>query len=293
MRRIINPGSLIPKPQLELKVMTTKPLSGRTIAIPETRELDLFAQMLEQRGADTLRCPLVSILDAPDQAPIIAWLRRLAAGEFNDLVLLTGEGLRRLLAAAERAGIKEDVIAALGKTRKITRGPKPARALRDIGLRNDLAAEEPTTDGIITALAKLDLKGRGIGVQLYGTEPNLKLINFIRQAGATPYPVAPYIYASKTDDSKVIALIKQLALGEIDVIAFTSAQQVTRLRDVAGQNQLEETLKKGLSRVKVAAVGPIVAETLQDIGARVDMMPEESYFMKPLVNAIAAALGAA
>lgn len=273
--------------------MSTKPLTGRTIAIPETRELDIFAQMLEQRGADTVRCPLVSILDAPDQAPIIAWLKRLAAGEFDDLVLLTGEGLRRLLTAAERAGIEEDVIAALGKTRKITRGPKPARALRDIGLRNDLAAEEPTTDGIIAALAKHDLKGRGIGVQLYGADPNLKLIKFIRQAGAAPYPVAPYIYASKTDDSKVIALIKQLALGEIDVIAFTSAQQVTRLRDIARENQQEETLKKGLSRVKVAAVGPIVAEALQDIGVRVDMMPEESYFMKPLVKAIVAALGAA
>jgi uroporphyrinogen-III synthase len=271
--------------------MSTKPLAGRTVAIPETRELDLFAQMLEQRGADTVRCPLVSILDAPDQAPIIAWLKRLAAGEFDDLVLLTGEGLRRLLAAAERAGIKQDVIAALGNTRKITRGPKPARALRDIGLRSDLAAEEPTTDGIIAALGKLDLHGRNIGVQLYGTEPNLKLVDFIRRAGAAPNPVAPYIYADKADDGKVIALIKQLALGEIDVIAFTSMQQVTRLRDVAKQQQLEETLMKGLSRAKVAAVGPIVAEALKDLGARVAMMPEESYFMKPLVNAIVAAIG--
>jgi uroporphyrinogen-III synthase len=271
--------------------MTPKPLSGRTIAIPETRELDLFAQMLEQRGADTVRCPLVSILDTPDQAPVIAWLKLLAADRFEDLVLFTGEGLKRLLAAAERAGVKELVIAALGRLRKITRGPKPARALRDIGLRSDLAAEQPTTDGVIAALAQLDLKGRNIGVQLYGSEPNLKLINFIRQAGATPYPVAPYIYASKMDDAKVVALIKQLALGEIDVIAFTSMQQITRLRDVAEQNQMQETLMKGLSRAKVAAVGPIVAEALKDIGARVDMMPEESYFMKPLVNAIVAVLG--
>jgi len=52
------------------------PLTGRTIAIPETRELDLFAQMLESRGATTLRCPLVSILDAPDPAPVEAWLRQ-------------------------------------------------------------------------------------------------------------------------------------------------------------------------------------------------------------------------
>lgn len=268
------------------------PLTGRMIALPETRELDLFAQMLESRGAATLRCPLVSILDAPDPTPVLAWLRRFVNGEMDDLILFTGEGLRRLLGFADRADLKQAFIDRLGEVRKLTRGPKPAKALRDIGLRSDLAAETPTTDGIIAALAKLDLHGRRIGVQLYGSEPSLKLIDVIRQAGAAPDPVAPYIYADQADDGKVVALIEQLALGGIDVIAFTSMQQVTRLRDVAKANQLEDMLKNGLARVKVAAVGPIVAEALRNIGARIDMMPEESFFMKPLVNEIVAALGA-
>jgi len=272
--------------------MSAKPLDGRTIALPESRELDLFAQMLESRGAFTVRCPLVAILDAPDREPIIAWLRQLASGSFDDLILLTGEGLRRLLRVAEQADIKEAVIAALAKTRKVTRGPKPARALRDIGLRQDLAAAEPTTDGVIATLSALELKGRKLGVQLYGTEPNRKLIDFIRQAGAEAFPVAPYIYASEADDRRVIAFIRQLAQGEIDVIAFTSAQQVTRLRNVAKANRLEEALDKGWSRTKIAAVGPVVAETLKNCGVRIDMMPQESYFMKPLVNTIVAAFTA-
>lgn len=268
------------------------PLTGRMIALPETRELDLFAQMLESRGAATLRCPLVSILDAPDPTPVLAWLRRFINGEMDDLILFTGEGLRRLLGFADRAGLKQAFIDRLGEVRKLTRGPKPAKALRDIGLRSDLAAETPTTDGIIAALAKLDLHGRRIGVQLYGSEPSLKLIDVIRQAGAAPDPVAPYIYADQADAGKVVALIEQLASGGIDVIAFTSMQQVTRLKDVAKANQLEDKLKNGLARVKVAAVGPVVAEALRNIGARIDMMPEESFFMKPLVNEIVAALGA-
>ena len=271
--------------------MNAKPLTGRTIAVPESRELDLFVQMLESRGAFTVRCPLVAIRDAPDPEPIIAWLRQLAADQFNDLILLTGEGLRRLLRVADQAGLKEAVIAALAKTRKITRGPKPARALRDIGLRPDLAAEEPTSAGVIATLDKLDLRGRTLGVQLYGSEPNLKLMDFIRRAGAEAFPVAPYIYASQADDHKVISLIKRLAAGEIDVIAFTSAQQVTRLYHIAKVNQLEDALNKSWSRTKVAAVGPIVAETLKTQGVRIDMMPEDSFFMKPLVNTIVAALG--
>src|SRR5262245_60431228 len=35
-------------------------LSGRTIALPEARELTRLAEMLEQRGATTIRCPLVA-----------------------------------------------------------------------------------------------------------------------------------------------------------------------------------------------------------------------------------------
>jgi uroporphyrinogen-III synthase len=271
--------------------MNQPPLAGRIIAVPEARELDLFAQMLEQRGAGTLRCPLVAILDTPDQTAVLAWLKQLTAGGFQDVVLFTGEGVRRLIAAAERAGVRSEVVAALGRVRKITRGPKPAKALRDIGLRSDLAAEQPTTDGLIATLSALDLQGHTVGVQLYGSEPNLKFIHFLRQAGATPAAVAPYVYASQADDAKVSALIRQLALGEIDVIAFTSMQQLARLRQVAEDHQLQDSLKTGLSRAKVAAVGPVVAEALRGLGVRVDMMPEESYFMKPLVNAIVAAVG--
>ncbi|MEE8290886.1 MAG: uroporphyrinogen-III synthase, partial [Candidatus Tectomicrobia bacterium] len=51
------------------------PLANRTVAIPETRQLDLLAEMLEQRGAVVIRCPLVAILDAPDPEPIEAWLK--------------------------------------------------------------------------------------------------------------------------------------------------------------------------------------------------------------------------
>lgn len=268
----------------------SKPLTGRTIALPETRELDLFAEMLESRGAATLRCPLVSILDAPDAVPVVAWLQRFIKGEMDDVILFTGEGLRRLLGFAERAGLKQDFIRQLGLVRKVTRGPKPAKALRDVGLRSDLAAEQPTTDGLIATLAKLDLNGRRIGVQLYGSEPNLRFIDFLRTAGALPYPVAPYVYADQADAGKVVGLIEQLALGRIDVIAFTSAQQVTRLCEVAKTAQLEASLEKGLARTKVAAVGPIVADALRAIGARVDMMPDSSFFMKPLVNEMVAAL---
>ena len=72
-------------------------LANRTIVLAEGRQLEELAEMLEKEGALPLRCPLVSILDPADDAPALAWLDDLVAGRFHLIILLTGEGLRRLL----------------------------------------------------------------------------------------------------------------------------------------------------------------------------------------------------
>ena len=142
------------------------PLEGRTVALAEGRQLEELAQMLEKEGATALRCPMVSILDAPDAEPVLAWLRELVDGRFDYVVLMTGEALRRLLGFAERAGLREQVIKSLGQTRTLTRGPKPVRALKEVGLAPFKVAESPTTDGVIATLRAESLKGRTVGVTL-------------------------------------------------------------------------------------------------------------------------------
>jgi uroporphyrinogen-III synthase len=262
-------------------------LSGRRVALPETRELDRLAQMLEEQGAETVRCPMVAIRDAPDPVPVQEWLKRLP---FDDLVLFTGEGLRRLHGFARRFVLEAAFLDALRTARKITRGPKPERALRELGLKSDLRAEEPTTDGLIATLSAYDLGGRRVGVQLYPDNPNTKFTDFLRDAGAEPDTVLPYVYASAADDRRVVELIDRMAAGEVDVIAFTSSPQVQRLFDVATATQREGTLETALQVTAIAAVGPIVAGELGRRGLNVTITPEHSYFMKPLVSAIVAAL---
>jgi len=105
-------------------------LAGRRIVVPETREIELLAGMLEKHGATVVRCPLVLILDAADPAPVLAWIERFIANPLDDLILFTGEGLHRLNKLATANGLAEKFVAVLGNVRKITRGPKPARRLR-------------------------------------------------------------------------------------------------------------------------------------------------------------------
>jgi uroporphyrinogen-III synthase len=262
------------------------PLAGRRIALPETRELDRLAHMFEEQGAETLRCPLVAIRDAPDPAPVRDWLMRFP---FDDLILFTGEGLRRLHGIAQRSELEPVFLDGLRAARKITRGPKPERALRELGLKSDLRAEEPTTDGLIATLSSIDLRGRRVGVQLYPGNPNTRFTDFLRQAGAEPDSVLPYIYASAADDEKVVELIDRMADGAVDAIAFTSSPQVTRLFEVAAASRREEVLPTALQGIQIGAVGPIVAEELRRRGVEATIIPDHGYFMKPLVSAFLAA----
>jgi uroporphyrinogen-III synthase len=270
--------------------MEVQTLTGRTIAVPETRELDIFAALLERRGAQVLRCPLVSIRDAADPQPVLTFIRRFAEGACDDLILLTGEGLRRLVSCLERhePGLRPAFLEQLARVRKITRGPKPARALRELGLRPDIAAEVPTTAGIIASLQPVafSFAGRSCGVQLYGSEPNLPLIEFLEGCGARVISVAPYRYADSTDDAAVLELLVRIESGGIDAIAFTSTPQVRRLVAVGGEARVVAALR----RTHVAAVGPVVAEALGLHGITVQSMPEDSFFLKPMTSALEAAL---
>src|SRR4029079_18208330 len=109
-------------------------LNGYRILILETREEAQFSRLLGEQGADVLQCPMLTIHDAPDPVPIEAWIRRFVDRPFDDLVLMTGEGLRRLMKVVRRIGLEQDFIAALGQARKFARGPEPRRVLRERGL---------------------------------------------------------------------------------------------------------------------------------------------------------------
>jgi uroporphyrinogen-III synthase len=116
------------------------------------------------------------------------------------------------------------------------------------------------------------------------------LLDFLRGAGAVVDPVLPYRYASDADSGVVRDIIEAMAAGRVDLIAFTSSPQLRRLADVARDGHLEDALKTGLARTRIAAVGPVVAAAITAMGGRVTIMPESNFHMKPLVNAICAAL---
>ncbi|MCA1429796.1 MULTISPECIES: uroporphyrinogen-III synthase [unclassified Bradyrhizobium] len=266
-------------------------LNGYRILILETREEAQFSKLLAEQGAEVVQCPMFTIHDAPDPAPVEAWIRRAIDKPFDDLVLMTGEGLRRIMKLARARGLDAALVAVLAKAQKFTRGPKPGKALREIGLEAQQTTEKPTTEGVIEMLARLDLKGRRLGLQLYPDKDHSALTGALAAQGADVDTVLPYVYDSKAADANIVAAIDDMAEGRIDSIALTNLGQVRRLIEVAKARGSETKLRAGLERTLIASVGPAVSGELAAHGLRADVSPaDEAYFMRPLISAMASAL---
>lgn len=266
-------------------------LNGYRVLILETREEAQFSRLLSEQGADVLQCPMFTISDVPDPAPIEAWIGRAIEKPFDDLVLMTGEGLRRLMKVVRRIGVEQEFVAALTRPRKLIRGPKPGKALREIGLEPQVTTEKPTSGGVVEMLSRLDLSGHRVGLQLYPDKDHSVLINAIKAQGAAVDTVLPYVYDAKAADTNIVTAIDELALGRIDAVALTNLGQIRRLIDSAKKHGWEQRLREGLAQTPIASVGPAVSDELKSHGLTAAIYPaDEAFFMRPLISAMATAL---
>ena len=267
-------------------------LNGYCILILETREEAQFSRLLAEQGAKVLQCPMFAIHDVPDPGVVEAWIGRCIDRPFDDLVLMTGEGLRRLMKVVRRIGVEQDFVASLGQARKFTRGPKPGRALREIGLEPQVTTEKPTSEGVAEILARFDLNGHRLGMQLYPDKDHAVLIGALAAQGAEVDAVTPYVYDAQAADANVVTAIEEMARGAIDAVALTNLGQIRRLIEVARAHGLEVRLREALAKTPIASVGPAVSDELRAQGLNADITPADgAYFMKPLISAMAAALG--
>ena len=248
---------------------------GLRVAAFESRRATEVERMLTRAGAHAFVSPSMREIPLEGDPQVHRYARQVIAGEFEVVVLMTGVGLRLLVGAIEGSIGSEPFLRALASSITIARGPKPTAALKEWGLQPTHQVPEPNTWRQILTLidARVPVSGVAVAVQEYGV-PNPDLVAGLEARGATVTRAPIYRWGFPEDIAPLEANVQRIAAGGIDVILFTSSQQVVHVLATADRLGLDEQLRQALGHTVIASIGPTTSATLRKEGLAVEIEPE-------------------
>ena len=251
-----------------------RPLFGRSVVVTRAREqASGLAQELGRLGADVIQCPTIEISPLPDYAELDAAIARLS--EYAWLIFTSVNGVRWFWKRLEAAGKDSR---ALGLCRVAAIGPATAEALEARGIRPDFIPERYVAEGVVEGLLA---RGKVDGVRMLlprAAKAREVLPDELRKAGARVDVISAYetIPAATRKDE----VLERIQAGTLDCITFGSSSTVENFLSLIPA----ETLRAHPD-VRLAAIGPVTAKTLEAHGLPCHIMPEE-YTIPALVQAL-------
>ena len=250
---------------------------GRRVLSFESRRAREIASLIRSFGGEPLVAPAMQELPMDSDAGVAGLVRGIIDGQFDAVIFLTGVGARAAIDVAARQGLAHDFIAALGRVRVITRGPKPVATLREAGVTPWLNAPEPNTwRELIAALddrvGEWTPADQRVAVQEYGAS-NTELLAALRQRGARVTPVQAYRWAMPDDLSPLHRAAEALSRGEIDVVLVTTGVQVIHVWHVVRDLGLEDAVRIGLENALIASIGLSASAELRRHGLEPGLEP--------------------
>ena len=243
----------------------------------ESRRGQEMAKLIASYGGEAVVAPSMREVPLETNTEAAEFGRKLFAGEFDVVIFLTGVGTRLLARVVETIYPLEKYWGELRKISVVARGPKPLAVLREWNIPVVLTAPEPNTwRELLRALdenaATLRLKGRRVAVQEYGVS-NKELLAGLADRGALVTSVPVYEWALPEDKEPLRSAVLAIARNELDVILFTTATQADHLLQIARESNEEDAMRRGLSRMVVASIGPTTSERLRELRIAPDMEP--------------------
>ncbi len=236
-----------------------------------------MAKLIENYGGRAIVAPSMREVALELNTEAREFARVLASGGFDMVIFLTGVGTRALAKVVETVCPIEQFVGALRRVEIVARGPKPAAALKELGVRVTISIPEPNTwrDLLRTLDENADtapLRGRRVAVQEYGAS-NSELLAGLAERGARVTRVPVYQWALPEDTAPLREAVEAIAGGEVDVALFTTSIQVTHLLKIAREMNREQELRRGFERIMVGSIGPITSEELRAQGFAADFQP--------------------
>lgn len=251
--------------------------AGLRVLSLESRRAPEMAKLIASNGGVATVAQSMREIPLASNAEALAFARRLVEDGFDIVVFLTGVGTRALIRVVETVYPVERFVTALRKVTIVARGPKPVAALKELGVPVTVTVPEPNTwrDLLRTLDEKSDclpLKGRRVAVQEYGVS-NPELLAGLSDRGAHVTRVPVYEWGLPEDVGPLRAAVTSIANDEFDVVLFTTAIQVNHLFLVAAEMNQEEAVRRALSHVLIASIGPSTSERLREYGLTADIEP--------------------
>jgi len=247
---------------------------GLRVAAFESRMAEEMTRLIQRYGGDPLVTPALREIPLEDHHSVFDFGRRLLKGEFDMIILLTGVGVRYLVEVLETRHARNSIKEALGRIALVVRGPKPAAALKELGLTANISVPEPNTwRELLQVLDQhRNLKALRIAVQEYGSS-NLDLLEALRGRGAEVTPVSIYRWSLPEDIRPLKAALGRIMAGEVDVLLITNAAQVDHIIQVLSPTNEIARFRDALKRVVVGSIGPTASEYLRRHNLPIDLEP--------------------
>jgi len=274
-----------------------------TVAVTGSRRASELAQLITNFGGVPYVAPTVGI-DVQDDVDlqIEDLARRIARGEFDYAVFMTGPGVYRLMTTALHLGLEREVVDILNRTCVVARSQKPQKVLEKWGIRVTVIPSDNTSEGIAAEMVKLDLQDRSVALLWHG-DSHPMLPEALRGNGATVFEAMAYTYSLDLQkrgadlleavgfkyippgESKMLDLIDDLVKGSIHIITFTSPPSARNLfRFAAAHGRAIDLCRCLNEEVVVVAVGPPTRRSIEEEGVQVDVMPDV-FKLGPMVKA--------
>jgi len=253
---------------------SAKPLAGRVVVVTRPRaQARAFAALLEEAGASVLLVPTIVIEPPASWELLDRALERLDDYQWAVFTSVNGVEMarRRLEALGRNAG-------ALRGRRLAAIGPATAEALRGMGLEPEVVPEEYVAEGLAEHLRGLIRPGDRV-LLARAAETRDVLVRELEAAGARVDEVPAYRTRPAGEDAS--ELRRALADGRVDVVTFTSSSTVRHFAALFAPADL----RRLLSTVTVACIGPVTRDTARELGLDTRIVPKE-YTIPALAQAI-------
>ncbi|MDL1970734.1 MAG: uroporphyrinogen-III C-methyltransferase [Candidatus Desulfofervidaceae bacterium] len=250
-----------------------KPLFGKKILVTRAQgQASLMVKQLQDLGA---RCYIFPTIEIAPPASWEALDKAITKLNQYDWCLFTS--VNGVVYFRERLEYLGKDVRALAGVKIGVIGEKTAGALQDWGIKPDIMPGEFRAEALAETLTKAGIKGKRI--LLPRAEKARDVLPVTLQSAGAEVEVVP-TYRTVLPEVKKEEFKKLLIKG-VDIITFTSSSTVKHLAQLVNPESLSDLLED----VTIACIGPITAKTAQDLGLKVDVMPEK-YTIEALIKAI-------